>query len=134
MKMEGKRPRGRPKLRGKDTVRRDLKAWNIREEWATDRERWNGLCKTRYPTQGDVGERCDIMCNRTRSPSGMAKTIGVSSDVPLPKAAQTVATNHDSRIIIKDSFYEFDGRLHVEVDIPSRISTSSIRLFTPTVF
>ena len=23
-----------------DTVRRDLKAWNIREEWATDRERW----------------------------------------------------------------------------------------------
>ena len=25
--------------RWKDTVRRDLKAWNIREEWATDRER-----------------------------------------------------------------------------------------------
>ena len=39
MKMEGKRPRGRPKLRWKDTVRRDLKAWNIREAWATDRER-----------------------------------------------------------------------------------------------
>ena len=38
MKMEGKRPRGRPKLRWKDTVRRDLRAWNIREEWATDRE------------------------------------------------------------------------------------------------
>ena len=32
--MEGKRPRGRPKLRWTDTVRRDLKAWNIREEWA----------------------------------------------------------------------------------------------------
>ena len=32
MKMEGKCPRGRPKLRWKDTVRRDLKAWNIREE------------------------------------------------------------------------------------------------------
>ena len=26
--------------RWKDTVRRDLKAWNIMEEWATDRERW----------------------------------------------------------------------------------------------
>ena len=26
--------------RWKDTVSRDLKAWNIREEWATDRERW----------------------------------------------------------------------------------------------
>ena len=37
MRMEGKRPRGRPKLRWKDTVRRDLKAWNIEEEWATDR-------------------------------------------------------------------------------------------------
>ena len=28
MKMEGKCPIGRPKLRWKDTVRRDLKAWN----------------------------------------------------------------------------------------------------------
>ena len=54
MKMEGKRPRGRPKLRWKDTVRRDLE---IKEEWATDRERWKGLCKTRYPEQGDGGER-----------------------------------------------------------------------------
>ena len=40
MKMEGKRPRGRPKLRWKDTIRRDLKAWKIKEEWATDREKW----------------------------------------------------------------------------------------------
>ena len=38
MKMQRKRPRGKPKLRWKDNVRRDLKAWNIREEWATDRE------------------------------------------------------------------------------------------------
>ena len=38
LKMPGKRPRGRPKLRWKDTVRRDLQAWNIREEWATHRE------------------------------------------------------------------------------------------------
>ena len=57
MKMEGKRPRGRPKLRWKDTARRDLKAWNIREEWATDRERWKVLCKTHYPAQRDGGER-----------------------------------------------------------------------------
>ena len=57
MKMEGKRPRGRPKLTWKDTVKRDLKARNIKEEWATDRERWKCLCKTRYPAQGDGGER-----------------------------------------------------------------------------
>ena len=36
---------------------RDLKAWKIKEEWATDREKWKGLCKTRYPEQGDGGER-----------------------------------------------------------------------------
>ena len=54
--MEGKRPRGRPKLRWKDTGWGDLKAWNIREEWATDRERGKGLCKTRYTAQGDGGE------------------------------------------------------------------------------
>ena len=53
LKMEGKRPRGRPTLRGKDTAGRDLKAWNIREEWATDRERGKCLYKTRYPAQGD---------------------------------------------------------------------------------
>ena len=57
MKMEGKRPRGRPKLRWKDTVRRAMKAWSIREEWTTDRDRWKSLCKTRYPAQGDGGER-----------------------------------------------------------------------------
>ena len=57
MKMEGKRPRGRPKLRWKDTVKRDMKAWRIKEEWATDREKWRSLCKTRYPAQGDGGKR-----------------------------------------------------------------------------
>ena len=58
MKMEGKRPRERPKLRCKDTARRDMKAWSIREEWATDRERWKSLCNTRYyPAQGDGDER-----------------------------------------------------------------------------
>ena len=60
MKMEGKRPRGRPKLRWNDTVRRDLKAWNINEEWAADRERWKCLCKIRYPEQGDGGERWEM--------------------------------------------------------------------------
>ena len=49
LKKEGKRPRGRPQLWWKETVRRDLKAWNIREEWAIDHERWKGLCKTCYP-------------------------------------------------------------------------------------
>ena len=57
MKMAGKRPRGRPKLRWKDTVGRDLKAWNIIQEWATDRERWKVIYNTRYPAQGDGGER-----------------------------------------------------------------------------
>ena len=48
MKMEGKRPRGRPKLRWKDTIRRDMKAWKIKEEWATDRE--NGKVSARPAT------------------------------------------------------------------------------------
>ena len=52
MKMEGKRPRGRPRLLWKDTVRGDMKAWKIREEQATDRERWKGLCKTCYACGG----------------------------------------------------------------------------------
>ena len=47
MKMEGKRPRGRLKLRGKHTVRRDLKSSNIRKEWATDRERWQDTLQHR---------------------------------------------------------------------------------------
>ena len=33
-----------------------MEAWNIREEWTTDRERWKGLSKTLYPPQGDSGE------------------------------------------------------------------------------
>ena len=32
MKTERKRPRGRPRLIWKDTVRRDMKAWKISEE------------------------------------------------------------------------------------------------------
>ena len=59
MKMEGQRPGERPMLLGEDAVRRDLKACNIREEWATDtgRERWKGLGKTHYPAQGGGAER-----------------------------------------------------------------------------
>ena len=57
MKMEGKHPRGRPRLRWEDSVRRDMIAWTIREEWATDMERWKGLCKTCYPAQGNSGKR-----------------------------------------------------------------------------
>ena len=49
MKMERERPRGRPTLRWNYTVRRDRNAWNIKEEWAIDREIWKCLYKTRYP-------------------------------------------------------------------------------------
>ena len=59
LRMEGTRPRGRPQLRWKDTVTRDLTASNIRGEWTTDRERWQiwkKICKTRNPAQGDSGK------------------------------------------------------------------------------
>ena len=57
MKMEWKRPRARTKMRWYDTLRRHTKAGIIKEEWATDRERWKGLCKSRYSEQRDGGER-----------------------------------------------------------------------------
>ena len=34
MRIEGRGPRGRPRLRWRDTVRGVMKAWTIREEWA----------------------------------------------------------------------------------------------------
>ena len=37
MKMAGKRPRGKLRLRWKEIVIRGMKAWPIREEWATDK-------------------------------------------------------------------------------------------------
>ena len=55
--MDEKRPRGRLESRWNETVRGDMKAWNIKDEWATDREKRKVLCKTRYPEQGDGGER-----------------------------------------------------------------------------
>ena len=43
IKMEGKHPIGRPRLRWKDTVGRDMKASTaIRGEWAIDREKRKG--------------------------------------------------------------------------------------------
>ena len=50
MKMEGKHPRGRLKLRWKDTVTRVLKAWNIREEWTTPLTRKDGKVSARLAT------------------------------------------------------------------------------------
>ena len=47
MKMEGKRP----KLHWNDTVRRDLKAWNIKEEWATDLLEGEGRVQTANGTR-----------------------------------------------------------------------------------
>ena len=57
VRMEGMRPRGRTRLLWDDTARSDLKARNNREEGATDRERCQGLYKTRYLAQEDSGER-----------------------------------------------------------------------------
>ena len=56
MKME-KRPKGRLRLRLKDIVRRDIKAWKMKEEWAADREKGKDLCKTCYTTLGNSSER-----------------------------------------------------------------------------
>ena len=51
----GKHPRGRPKLRWKDTVWRFLKAWNIRDEWPSDRKRWKGICKVKGDQVNSIG-------------------------------------------------------------------------------
>ena len=45
------------RLRWKDTVRRDMKAWKMREELDKDRESWKCLCKIRYSAQGDASEK-----------------------------------------------------------------------------
>ena len=64
----GKRPRGRPKLRWNYSVRRDLKGWNIREEWATDRERWKGLQDPQTRTGKRRRKVRNVRKKRTRSP------------------------------------------------------------------
>ena len=43
----------RPILRWKDIVRRNMKAWKMREEWATERLKWKGIWMTCYSTEGD---------------------------------------------------------------------------------
>ena len=53
----GGEPVGKPEKCGYLGGRRDLKAWNIREEWATDRGRRKGLCKTRFVAQREGGKR-----------------------------------------------------------------------------
>ena len=67
MKMEGKRPRGRPKLRLKDTIRRDLKAWNIREEWDIDRERQKRSLQAPLPRTGSQRRRWERWENSRHS-------------------------------------------------------------------
>ena len=49
IKMEGKRPRGRPGLRWKGHCKRDMKACKMREKW-------KDVCRTCYLAQGDSGE------------------------------------------------------------------------------
>ena len=44
------------RLRYKDTVRMDMKAWRMRKEWATDKSKWKGVCRTCYSMQGDGSE------------------------------------------------------------------------------
>ena len=44
MKIEEKHSRGGSRLRWNDTVRRDMKAWTIREEWNKHgSEKWEGF-------------------------------------------------------------------------------------------
>ena len=60
MKTNGKRARGRPNLRWKDTVREDLKLGKIHREWARDMKTWKTLCETHICIQGEGGGRWEI--------------------------------------------------------------------------
>ena len=59
IRMEGKHPRRRSIEEGLGCDGRTLSegtcmtSWKIRKDWATDRDRWKGLCKTHYNAQGD---------------------------------------------------------------------------------
>ena len=55
--MAGKSPRRRPRLRWKGTVRRDMKAVKIREEWAVDTPK-NGKVSAR-PAITDMAVKSD---------------------------------------------------------------------------
>ena len=45
MKVTGKRPRGRPKMRWPDTLKGDMCIYGINPEMATDSERWAVMVK-----------------------------------------------------------------------------------------
>ena len=66
MTTEGKRPRGAPRKRQKDTVRRDMKAWKIREEWGTDREKLKGISRTTTPHR-KTAVKCEKVYNNSTS-------------------------------------------------------------------
>ena len=50
-RIDGSRPRGRPKLRWMDRLKDDMKKHNIHPEWASDRESWFNMMKNINPTQ-----------------------------------------------------------------------------------
>jgi Reverse transcriptase (RNA-dependent DNA polymerase) len=50
LNIEGTRPRGRPKLRWLDVVRKDMREMGIDDCWALDRKRWRECCKRADPT------------------------------------------------------------------------------------
>ena len=50
-RINGSRPRGRPKLSWMDRLKDDMKKNNIRPEWASDRESWFNMMKNFNPTQ-----------------------------------------------------------------------------------
>ena len=70
---EGKRSRGRPRLRYRDVVKRDLKSFNIcHEDWehrASDRARWRGdLSKGFKHSVAAYRRMCDLRRDRRRCP------------------------------------------------------------------
>ena len=50
-RIDGSRPRGRPKLRWMDRLKDDMNKNSIRPEWASDRESWFNMMKNVNPTQ-----------------------------------------------------------------------------------
>ena len=64
MKMDEKRPRGRLESRWNETVRGDMKAWNIKDEWATDRERRKFSARPATPNRETAakGEKGENIC------------------------------------------------------------------------
>ena len=76
MKMEGKRPRIRPTLRWNDTVRRKLKARNIKEEWATDREHGKVSARPATPNR-ETAAKCE-KCEKGEKVGGSTGNISLT--------------------------------------------------------